>query len=88
MTATTTARNGKDASEGNELRQREKSESKGRLLPDFWLGSYESALKTAQTDARMMCVVIVSEEHDDTPEFKRFVLLYQSKLCRALKCIA
>ncbi|KAG8849328.1 hypothetical protein FRB96_000864 [Tulasnella sp. 330] len=74
VTATTTARTEKDASEGSELRQREKSDSKGRLLPDFWLGSYESALKAAQSEAKMICVVIVSEEHDDTAEFKRNVL--------------
>ncbi|KAG9012526.1 hypothetical protein FRB94_005843 [Tulasnella sp. JGI-2019a] len=74
VTATTTSRGGKDVGEGSELRHREKSDTKGRLLPDFWLGSYESALKAAQTDAKMLCVVIVSEEHDDTAEFKRNVL--------------
>ena len=45
-----------------------------KLLPDFWLGSYESALEAATREARMLCVVLLSDEHDDTPEFRRNVL--------------
>lgn len=45
-----------------------------KLLPDFWLGSYESALEAVKRDARMLCVVLLSDEHDDTPEFRRSVL--------------
>lgn len=45
-----------------------------KLLPDFWLGSYESALDAAKREARVLCVVLLSDEHDDTPDFRRSVL--------------
>lgn len=64
---------GVDVNSDDALRRRDRGEGRGRLLPDFWVGSYESALKTAQKDARPMCVILTSEEHDDTAEFKRFV---------------
>ncbi|TFY68152.1 hypothetical protein EVG20_g3669 [Dentipellis fragilis] len=46
----------------------------GRVLPDFVLGSYEEALRTCQRELRVGCIVLVSEEHDDTTEFKRKTL--------------
>ncbi|KAA1477847.1 hypothetical protein DENSPDRAFT_845055 [Dentipellis sp. KUC8613] len=46
----------------------------GRVLPDFVLGSYEEALRTCQRELRVGCIVLVSEEHDDTAEFKRKTL--------------
>lgn len=45
-----------------------------KTLPDFFLGGYDAALRAAQRDARVLCVIITSEEHDDVPEFKRNVL--------------
>ena len=51
----------------------ESSEGAGRVLPDFYIGSYENALKLARDDARVLCVILVSEENDDVPEFKRSV---------------
>ncbi|KAJ6466984.1 hypothetical protein C8R45DRAFT_1079465 [Mycena sanguinolenta] len=45
-----------------------------KVLPDFTLGTYEDALRTCQRDARIACIVLVSEEHDDVPEFKRTTL--------------
>ncbi|KAJ7254687.1 hypothetical protein B0H12DRAFT_1183952 [Mycena haematopus] len=45
-----------------------------KVLPDFTLGTYEEALRTCQRDARIACIVLVSEEHDDVPEFKRTTL--------------
>lgn len=45
-----------------------------KVLPDFHFGSYESALKLAQRDARPLCVVLLSDEHDDTPAFQHNVL--------------
>ncbi|KAF7288153.1 UBX domain-containing protein [Mycena chlorophos] len=45
-----------------------------KVLPDFTLGSYEDALRTCQRDIRIGCIVLVSEEHDDVPEFKRSTL--------------
>lgn len=46
---------------------------KGSTLPNFFLGSYEEALRTAQRELRVLCVVLVSEEHDDVAQFKRCV---------------
>lgn len=42
-----------------------------KLLPDFFIGSYEQALKAAQTDLRVLCAIVLSSEHDDVPEFRR-----------------
>ena len=47
----------------------------GKSLPDFHIGSYDSVLKRAEKEARPLCVFVLSEEHDDTPEFKRYVYL-------------
>jgi len=44
-----------------------------KLLPDFRLGSYDEVLQMSQRDARIACIVLVSEEHDDVAEFKRSV---------------
>lgn len=44
-----------------------------KVLPDFMLGSYEEMLRICKKDARIGCVILVSEEHDDVPEFKRCV---------------
>ena len=48
-------------------------EDGGKMLPDFTLGSYEEVLRTCQREARIACIVLVSEEHDDVAEFKRSV---------------
>lgn len=42
-----------------------------KLLPDFILSSYEEFLRTCQREFRIGCVILVTEEHDDTAEFKR-----------------
>lgn len=42
-----------------------------KLLPDFTLGSYEEILRLCQREAKIACVILVSEEHDDVTEFKR-----------------
>ncbi|QRW20702.1 UBX (ubiquitin regulatory X) domain protein [Rhizoctonia solani] len=44
------------------------------ILPNFFIGSYEEALRAAQRELRILCVIIVSEEHDDVAPFKRNVL--------------
>ncbi|KAG8958672.1 hypothetical protein FRC03_008927 [Tulasnella sp. 419] len=59
--------------EGSSFGSKEK-EGRGKLLPDFWIGSYESALKAAKEDVKVLCAILVSEEHDDVPDFKRNVL--------------
>ncbi|KAK7458719.1 UBX domain-containing protein 10 [Stygiomarasmius scandens] len=45
-----------------------------RFLPSFQLGSYEHALKVIEKEARIGCIILVSEEHDDVAEFKRTTL--------------
>ena len=44
-----------------------------KILPDFMLGSYEEMLKICKKEAKIGCVILVSEEHDDVAEFKRCV---------------
>ncbi|KAF8321944.1 uncharacterized protein EI90DRAFT_3127625 [Cantharellus anzutake] len=51
-----------------------KAAAAGRLLPDFFIGSYEEALRTAERELRVLCAIILSSEHDDIPEFRRMVL--------------
>ncbi|EIN08112.1 hypothetical protein PUNSTDRAFT_88916 [Punctularia strigosozonata HHB-11173 SS5] len=51
------------------------AEDDGRKsLPDFVRSSYEQALKLCEREARIGCIVLVSDEHDDVPEFKRVTL--------------
>ncbi len=58
-----------------------------RVLPDFYMGSYESALRVAEKEMRPMCVVLVSEEHDDVVDFKRCVRFLAENLFHLLnKC--
>ncbi|KAG6875666.1 hypothetical protein C0992_002898 [Termitomyces sp. T32_za158] len=45
-----------------------------KVLPDFTLGSYEQVLRTCEREARIGCIILVSDEHDDVPEFKRSTL--------------
>ncbi|KAJ3569148.1 hypothetical protein NP233_g5243 [Leucocoprinus birnbaumii] len=46
----------------------------GKLLPDFKICGYEEFLRTCQRELKVGCVILVTEEHDDTPEFKRATL--------------
>lgn len=61
-------------------RRNESSRAYRKQLPEFYLGGYESALQEAQRDAKLLLAVIVSEEHDDVPEFKRWVLFISTTL--------
>lgn len=47
------------------------AEDGGKILPDFTLGSYDEVLRACQREARIACIILVSEEHDDVVEFKR-----------------
>jgi FAS-associated factor 2 len=47
-----------------------------RLLPDFTLGSYDEILHLCQSEIRIGCIVLVSSEHDDVPDFKRSVVVH------------
>jgi hypothetical protein len=44
-----------------------------KLLPDFTFSTYEEMLKLCQREMKIGCVILVSEEHDDVMEFKRYV---------------
>ena len=59
------------AASGSTLRSRGDGYGDGRLLPDFYLGGYEEAMRTCQKELRVGCVILLSEEHEDVGEFKR-----------------
>lgn len=42
-------------------------------IPDFYLGSYGDALGVAKRELRVLCIILVSDEHQDVPRFKRYV---------------
>lgn len=42
-----------------------------KLLPDIFIGSYDQALKAAETELKVLCAIVLSSEHDDVPEFRR-----------------
>ncbi|CAO3634861.1 unnamed protein product [Mucor hiemalis] len=46
----------------------------GRQHVDFFLGGYSQALEKARKDLRFMLVILLSEDHDDTPAFCRDTL--------------
>lgn len=48
--------------------------TKRKTLPDFFFGGYDAALRLAQQEARVLCVILTCEEHDDVPPFRRDVL--------------
>ncbi|CAE6438132.1 unnamed protein product [Rhizoctonia solani] len=60
--------------EGEDEGKGKESLNAGRILPNFYIGSYEEALRIAQRELRVLCVILVSEEHDDVAQFKRNVL--------------
>ncbi|KAJ1979652.1 Ubx domain-containing protein [Dimargaris verticillata] len=43
----------------------------GPQRPPFFEGAYEQAVRRAKEDLKGLVVVLISEEHDDTPEFCR-----------------
>ncbi|KAH9475922.1 FAS-associated factor 2 [Psilocybe cubensis] len=45
-----------------------------KYLPDFTISTYEDFLRRCQNETKIGCIVLVSEEHDDVPEFKRSTL--------------
>ncbi|KAG6819550.1 hypothetical protein H0H93_010796, partial [Arthromyces matolae] len=72
-TSTTTAVETGAAGSSN-LTSRSRLPEDVKVLPDFTLGSYDEALRTCEREARVGCIILVSEEHDDVPEFKRSTL--------------
>jgi FAS-associated factor 2 len=53
------------------LRSRGDGPTTGPLLPDFFLGSYEEAMRTCQRQLKIGCIILVSDEHQDAAKFKR-----------------
>ena len=53
-----------------------------KLLPDFTISTYEEMLRLCQREMKIGCVILVSEEHDDVLEFKRY--LTESTFCDLL----
>ena len=49
-------------------------QARTKTLPDFFIGGYDAAMDIARREARVLCVVLTSEEHDDVPLFRREVL--------------
>lgn len=41
------------------------------VLPDFFLGSYEEAMRTCQRQLKGGCIILMSDEHQDAAKFKR-----------------
>jgi len=67
---------GTDAAGPSTLRARPRSVEDGvKILPDFALVKYDEALRICQKEARIGCIILVSQEHDDVPEFKRCLCL-------------
>ena len=63
---------GTDAAGPSTLRARPRPVEDGfKILPDFTLVKYDEALRICQKEARIGCIILVSQEHDDVPEFKR-----------------
>lgn len=53
------------------LRSRGSGPTAGPVLPDFFLGSYEEAMRTCQRQLRIGCIILLSDEHQDAVGFKR-----------------
>lgn len=53
-----------------------------KLLPDFTISTYEEMLRLCQREMKIGCVILVSEEHDDVLEFKRYIT--ESTFCDLL----
>jgi len=53
------------------LRSRGDGSTTGPLLPDFFLGNYEEAMRTCQRQLKIGCIILVSDEHQDAVKFKR-----------------
>jgi len=53
------------------LRSRGDRATAGPVLPEFFLGSYEEAMRTCQQHLKIGCIILVSDEHQDAARFKR-----------------
>ena len=53
------------------LRSRGDGPTTSPMLPDFFLGSYEEAMRACQRQLKIGCIILVSDEHQDAARFKR-----------------
>jgi FAS-associated factor 2 len=58
------------------LRSRADSYENPRILPEFYLGGYEQAMRACQKELKIGCIILVSEEHENVAEFKRSSSLF------------
>ena len=68
---TTTGVAGPSVASASTLRSRGDGPTTGPVLPDFFLGSYEEAMRTCQRQLKIGCIILVSDEHQDAVKFKR-----------------
>ena len=69
---TTTTEPGQSSSSLTSRRMNGQIDDGRKLLPDFTISTYEEMLKLCQREMKIGCVILVSEEHDDVLEFKRY----------------
>lgn len=63
------------SSSGLTSRHRARRGGTGPRIPDFYIGSYDEALRFARDEMRILMVVLTSEEHERDERFKREVLV-------------
>lgn len=78
---TTTSEPGQSSSSLTSRRTNGQIDDGRKLLPDFTISTYEEMLKLCQREMKIGCVILVSEEHDDVLEFKRYIYTPESNRC-------
>ena len=68
----TTTESGQSSSSLTSRRMNGQIDDGRKHLPDFTISTYEEMLKQCQREMKIGCVILVSEEHDDVLEFKRY----------------
>jgi FAS-associated factor 2 len=69
--ATTASASGAEAGPSSVTHRGGSGTGEAKILPEFMISSYDTFLKLCTDEARIGCVILVSDEHDDVPEFKR-----------------
>ncbi|KAG0655369.1 hypothetical protein C6P46_001025 [Rhodotorula mucilaginosa] len=75
QSATGSASAAASSSSGLTSRHRARRGGTGPRIPDFYIGSYDEALRFARDEMRILMVVLTSEEHERDERFKREVLV-------------
>ena len=71
----TTTETGQSSSSLTSRRTNGQIDDGRKHLPDFTISTYEEMLKLCQREMKIGCVILVSEEHDDVLEFKRYIYI-------------